>query len=75
MPGIPKGDWIIHHHLSRDLAEPFDYRTRLVELPHMGVASRQKTIGGREKRPVLNSYSQPQDGLFETPAEKQGCTD
>ena len=74
MPGIPKGEWIIHHHHSRDLAEPCDHRTRLVEQPHMGVASRQKTTGGREKRPVFNSYSQPRDSLFETPAERQKPT-
>src|SRR5215472_7778184 len=41
----------------------------------MGVASREKTIGGWKNRPFLDRDPQPREGLFETPAEKQGGTD
>ena len=41
----------------------------------MGVASRKKTIRGRENRRVFYSNPQPRNGLCETPVEEERGTD
>src|SRR5215471_20979116 len=41
----------------------------------MSIASRKKTVRGREYRHVLDSHAHPRNGLFETPAEEQRGTD
>src|SRR6516225_1198541 len=64
-PEMPLSRMVLH--LGRDRAQPRDPRTRLVEQPHMAIASRKIAIRGLENRHVLDSNLQPRDGLFETP--------
>src|SRR6516165_5299915 len=65
----------IHHHLVRDRTQPRDCRARLVEQPHMGIASRKITIGVWESRLILYRNPQSRNCLLETSAEKQRGTD
>src|ERR1700730_6233366 len=64
-----------HHHLGRDRAQPRDRRTRLLEQPHMSIASRKITVGVGENRHALDRNPQLWDCLLETTAEEQSGTD
>src|SRR6202047_1409832 len=65
----------IHHHLGHDRAQPRDHAARLVEQPHMGIASRKIAVGVREKRRGLDRNPKPWDCLLEMSAEEQSGTD
>ena len=65
----------IYRHLGRDRTQPRDCRARLVEQPHMGIASRKITIRVWESRLILYRDPQSRDCLVETSAEKQRGTD
>src|SRR5260370_32308537 len=65
----------IRHHLGCDRAQPRDHAARLVEQPHMGIASRKIAVGVREKRHGLDRNPQPWDCLLEMSAEEQSGTD
>src|SRR5260370_24109536 len=65
----------MYHHLVHARAQPLDHRARIVEQPHMGLASRKITVGVREKRPGLDRNPQPWHGLLEMSAEEQSGTD
>src|SRR6516164_11572164 len=65
---------ILRYHLGRDRAQSCDSRARLVEQPHMGIASRKTAVGVRESRRGLDGNPQSWDGIRETPAEEQSGT-
>src|SRR5262249_13713773 len=65
----------IYHHLRRNRAQPRDYPARLVEQPHMGIASREISVGVRESRVGLDRNPQPWDCLRELSVQEQSGAD
>src|SRR5260370_7250781 len=64
----------IHHHLGHDRTQPRDHPARLVEQPHVGIASGKITVGVREKRHGLDRNPQPRACLLEMSAEDQSAS-
>src|SRR6516162_5154272 len=75
MPRISVRKRKIHYHLGDDRAQPRDHPPRLVEQPHMGIASREISVGVRESRVGLDRNPQPWDCLREMSAEEQSGAD